>query len=774
MLGHLPAIPRVRGRKAIDRASPALVSILAVALVATLFAGCGKDAGTTKPRSHQAPETELTYAPLEGDTSGYRVRLYWNGYDQDGEVVRFRYAIDDDTLESDRGKWKTTTAKDTTLLLVDPAEEFGGHVFWVAAEDNEGRIDPTPAKRFFSTRNRPPFSEIVRGPSAFNSLIGPNFAFECEGTDPDGGESGGTAPVDSFEYLLLRVGSRNDPANPVLPPFDYRLYQDWINASTGDCAAAPHDDWCWTGVRGRKIQFHDATPGEYVFALRAVDQAGAREKTLAFIRNIRRFTSSTKYAGPVLTISSSVWNTPLPPAVGDLDIRRREIQILEGERISFSWTANADAYGGAIVGFTYALDDFAVFPPIDLRNTGVTYGPQDLSVGLHFLFVRVVDDGGLVTNATIPFRIIHASFKDPPSATNPPQYLYVDDALAPGNSTSGFFNFPSDVEEDEWWRTNILVPLSLEFGMPRRDWDTFALGLVEGGDFRTHPQLSDLAAYRVVIWNVDGYNNQVGSGSPTALWKTLVGGVRSELGGYLRAGGTLFLSGFSIATNVVSPKTDLNASFTRGLCAAYAPGTAGYSRTFFPRAMMGVDGSRGATEGLRSLGARDFLEGRVTTLGSQFGYVSAEIDTGITAKWYEKAFGSTDPNTMWSPGLISIEGWRMASLFNCMPGQLLIRSESATTPISTPIFTYHGAPMGIYQTGYPSPREDLVVGIQVQSHDLGEYGGGILTPGNSLGAIGRIVVFGFPLYFVKDGQATTNARRAFAYVNGSPTLPPMP
>jgi hypothetical protein len=66
-----------------------------------------------------------------------------------------------------------------------------------------------------------------------------------------------------------------------------------------------------------------------------------------------------------------------------------------------------------------------------------------------------------------------------------------------------------------------------------------------------------------------------------------------------------------------------------------------------------------------------------------------------------------------------------------------------------------------------------VVGIQVQAHDLGDFGGGVLFPGNSQGAIGRIVVFGFPLYFVKDDQAIANARRAFAYVNGSPTLPPM-
>jgi hypothetical protein len=64
--------------------------------------------------------------------------------------------------------------------------------------------------------------------------------------------------------------------------------------------------------------------------------------------------------------------------------------------------------------------------------------------------------------------------------------------------------------------------------------------------------------------------------------------------------------------------------------------------------------------------------------------------------------------------------------------------------------------------------------VQVQAHDLGTFGGGIITQGNSQGAIGRVVVFGFPVYFLKDAQAVTNVRNAFAYLNASPTLPPMP
>jgi hypothetical protein len=67
--------------------------------------------------------------------------------------------------------------------------------------------------------------------------------------------------------------------------------------------------------------------------------------------------------------------------------------------------------------------------------------------------------------------------------------------------------------------------------------------------------------------------------------------------------------------------------------------------------------------------------------------------------------------------------------------------------------------------------EGLVVGVATQAHDLGNAGGGVITPGNASGAIGRMVVLGFPIYYMKDDQAYSIMRAAFGYVNASPTLP---
>src|SRR5882672_2627002 len=425
------------------RVASLIVSIL-LAIGTGQLIGCSNSVKPPAKPVPLDPETELTYAPIENDTTTFRVRFYWNGSDRDGEVVRFYYAVDAESLKP-IPEWRTTTAKDTTFLfLVDPILEIRGHVFMISAVDDKGYYDRTPARRFFSAKSAPPFSQIEKGPTAYNPLVGPNFTFEWSGIDPDGGETGGRAPVDSFEYQLLLVGSIADkatpPTHPPLPPYGEEAYVNLINRATGPTLQPPYDDWVWAGIRGLKNRFRNATPGEYVFAERAVDLAGATEKNLQFDRNIRHFTVSTRNPGPILTVCASVFVRCLSPNSGPVDTPRKALQVFEGETISFSWKATAEAYGGEVVGYTYALDDTSAFPGLDLLRTGATFTPSQLAPGTHFLYVRAVDDGGLVTNAVIPILIVHPSFKDPGAERS---ILYVDDSLAPGNTTTRVGSYPS-------------------------------------------------------------------------------------------------------------------------------------------------------------------------------------------------------------------------------------------------------------------------------------------------------------------------------------------
>ncbi len=767
-----------------------LVTIALLGVVGYL--GCSKKpTGVNTPPPPLAPETELTYAPLEGDTSSFRVHFFWNGYDRDGEVIRFRYALDADTLKPP-SEWISTEAKDTTLLfLVDPVTEVRGHVFWVVAEDNEGRFDPTPAKRFFSAKTLPPFSRITRGPNAPGTLIGPNFTFEWEGTDPDGGETGGPAPVDSFEYILLQVEGQAEVGHPKLPKYDSsggnprQRYIDLIVSATGPTLNPPYDDWKWIGIRGTRKRFRNVTPEHYFFAERAVDIAGATEKKLTARDNIRDFNVTNKNPGPLLTVCSSVLVQCFSPTSGPDDIARKEIQIFEGETISFAWSADASNYGGEIVGYTYALDDTSSteWGSIDLTKTGATFVSSQLSIGPHFLFIRAVDDGGLVTNMKIPMRIVHPVFKDPP--VGKPKLLYVDDfAPPPGDwltAKRGSPNFPTDNDtiqfsvEDQWWSQVILTPLAQEFGLEKThdtEHDTVYRGstTIEGRFIFTPLQLSE---YRVIIWYTD-FNNTISS--PTALWRTLVGGSYSELAGYLRAGGTLILTGFSLAGATSGLSAVPYSNFSRGMCASLDEGSRDWVLSYFPRNFMGLDGALASNAGLRSNGARDFVEARVTPQGAAMGFVTGTVDVGPAgsgAKWNPTAFPGANPDAALAPGLPQVDGWRLATDFGCFPPnvQSLVRKENSG-PISVPLFTYHGVPQGVFMNGGPSPREGLYVGIATQAHDLGNAGGGgFITPATSSGAIGRMVILGFPIYYIKDAGAYQIMRAALAYVNASPTLP---
>ncbi len=740
--------------------------------IGAFASGCSKVVVPPPPPA-KMPETELTYAPVELDTTTFRVHFFWNGYDDDGEVARFRYAVDADTAV-DVHQWKTTTAKDTVLLFqVDPVKEIRVHVFKVASEDNAGNVDPTPARRAFSAKTLPPTSKIERGPAAFGVVVGPNFTFEWSGIDPDGGETGGKVPIDSFQYQLLLVGAIADETVPPpswhqpLPSFDPDQYVLLLRAAVDDSLPSPYGDWKWKGVRGLKKRYRNATPGEYYFAVRAVDVAGATEKDIAFVRNIRHFNVTNRNPGPALSVWSNVLNRPLDIASGPEDYPRKQIQIFEGETISFAWVANADSYGGEIVGYTYALDDTSSFPGLDPRTLGATFQPAVLPPGNHFLYVRAVDDGGLITNMKIPLLIVHPAFKDPGVQRS---ILFVDDSTGPGNALTRIFSFPSDGEETDWWTLSQggQGPL-FSLGVPFTEWDTFRLS--DGSEGRRQPEPRDMATFTTVVWTTD-FNN--GGSIQTALFKTIAGGNYSELQGYLRAGGTLIVTGWSLVKDTCSP---LNLAYVNvvpsGICAAYVPESRGYNGTVFPRMFMGVDAAKPNLDARRVLGARDFVSAIPTAAGTALGYAIAEIDTGSAtsgAKWNTNPspFGNPDENL--APGLGgngAIEGWVMARNFGCQEDQAVFGIEPGSAPIARAIYSYHGVPKGVLMNGGPSPREGYACGVVMQSHDLGN-GSGIYNP---KAAVGRIVLLGFPLYFVKDQQAIDIMRTAFAYVNASPTLP---
>jgi len=340
---------------------------------------------------------------------------------------------------------------------------------------------------------------------------------------------------------------------------------------------------------------------------------------------------------------------------------------------------------------------------------------------------------------------------------------------------------PAGSQEDNWWFNNVLVKLGQEFGVDITlddNHDTVFRGVTSQDGFRAVFTPEELANFRTIIWYSD-FNNTISS--PTALWKTLVGGSYSELAGYLRAGGTVIITGFQIASQTSRFSDVPYTAFSRGgMCASLDVGSPNWRGAYFLRDFMGINGALGNDVASRSQGAKDFVEARVTPEGSALGFVNAPIDVGgAGAKWDSMAFNPTRfPDTRDSrlaPGLPKVEGWRLTEReglnFGCFDANVVIRKEVGG-PITIPILTYHGVPKGVNYDSGPSPREGLYVGIATQAHDLGNSGqSGPITPATSRGVIGRMVVLGFPMYYVKDAQAYATMRAAFAYVNASPTLP---
>ncbi len=183
------------------------VALVGVAVSSMLFlSGCRKEEEVFID-TNLAPNTRLTSAPAPFDQANYRIHLYWDGTDPDGFVVGYYFAWDDTIASS----WVFTPQTDSLFkAVIDTAGETRRHTFYVRAVDNEGKLDPSPARiRFDAWTELPVIDSLYRvgGPlepgAGFDPdkkdtvLMGTPCQFVWGGRDPDGMG----APV-SFSYRV--------------------------------------------------------------------------------------------------------------------------------------------------------------------------------------------------------------------------------------------------------------------------------------------------------------------------------------------------------------------------------------------------------------------------------------------------------------------------------------------------------------------------------------------------------------------------------------------
>jgi len=128
-----------------------------------------------------SPETYLSLFPDSIiSPQKTRIKITWWGDDPDGLLSGFRFSFD--SLN-----WTTTTKNDSNFQLIIVGNDSTFR-FWVAAIDDKGNIDPTPATNLYPVVNSPPRVTFNAGTEIPDTSF-PVASFSWTGTDPDGDNS---------------------------------------------------------------------------------------------------------------------------------------------------------------------------------------------------------------------------------------------------------------------------------------------------------------------------------------------------------------------------------------------------------------------------------------------------------------------------------------------------------------------------------------------------------------------------------------------------------
>jgi len=518
--------------------------------VVLLLAGCFGD------RTNQPPTAHLISAPPTGSETSFQIELIWSGSDPDGRVDRFEYAIDPPavfteeeiaqggpgvvsevvpgtgdsptitrvTKAVDGGTvsfdWVHTIKNGDTFTfsatepdsvgddtLRAPTGRFTGmHAFYLRAVDSDGATS-MPDRAAFTATTLAPVSRITQPALTGEDLIygaGIGLTALWTAEDPDG-----TAPPSRFLYRLIHVPIGD------LSTADKSVFFQGLDSD-------------WTLTTDRKFQSlgMDA-PGGYLFAVRAVDQAGAVEPFVDWGRNAVRIAASTAslYASPLLTVTETYLGSTTFPLdfVKFSDQTETEGTILAGTPLHFSWQGSAERYSGEIWGYSWGVDivdpqDDSAWSPWGLN---VTHPPGDLvfgEPGYHRFSVKVQDTFGHITMGTVVIHVV--------TLVGDRHVLFVDDSFDD--------TYPRDSEHDAFWDRMFAGYPGLETG----DVTEFAS---HGDNDRQaiHPKelkLTDLVRFRMLLWE----NNGSGFDGDSGLFRVVS---NQALVSYLGAGGKLWLGG---------------------------------------------------------------------------------------------------------------------------------------------------------------------------------------------------------------------------------------
>lgn len=556
----------------------------ALLLALATIAGCQKKI-LVPPHENERPVVRFSRAPSKsGDLYDYSYAMEWTGFDPDGELTGFVYAVDPPkptaAVPEPDTAWVSTAAFGGTFEFhatqpvpgSPPATPVATdyHVFVLEAVDDRG-LRSAPAIVAFNASTIAPIAQIVSPvPSTrYRTYLPPSFAVTWQGTDLDGVTS--KQPV-SYRVKLLT------PSTPITPQLlayypdtllNYYVPRNW---ATWDSVGADVNSWT----------IHDLQPSQdFVFVVIAFDEAGAYTPYVS--GDINALTFRSLYAsngGPKLTLFNDFFTyTYLNPVYAPTDPKTWiEIEVPGGLPIDFHWTA-ALQEGTYLRSYRWVLDaaDIGDDTPRSNEDTDTSHwsapSSQTLSAvlgpfttaGDHFLYVEAVDGNGLRSLGVVHFSVVVATFDRPLGICDDTRFTV--DRRSPGATNcidQPLGRFPTAAELDTF--------LYARGGVPIRCYPAGSVsrpGLFRAYDFDTlnmrtgrsdlSPSLSVLARYQRLIWLVNPAA-AAKTGSPadinngvTAMAYMNASGHLNSLAAFLRMGGEAWIAGGGALTASMFP-----------------------------------------------------------------------------------------------------------------------------------------------------------------------------------------------------------------------------
>ena len=470
-----------------------------VASLMALFAACASDTLSGDEKKNQAPNVWLSSGPPEGSTGTYTVTLFWGGWDPDGEIRYYEYMVTDnvtgvfnpaDTAGVD---WLPVVGNDSTFIfsadsLVDEnpsgqkATFVRSHTFFIRAVDEDNARSKEPAYRSFTSRTISPEVRVTTPRAELGITpadMPPISTISWQATDYIDDDISKQDP-DSVQWAMVSTKPFGDFSTTIAYLRTHPDAPEWYPWSF---YRAPNDSGkSWTTP---PLEF-----GDYVFAIRAKDEAGAITPVLTEPVNVRRVKVQARLSGPTFIITSELIGSII---AASCDYPLTIVDVPAGVDLSFSLSACADHYGGTVSGYRYGWDILDLEDPSQWETdytpfiTAVAKTPaRAFNFGTHTFTAEVIDNSGFCSRIEVKVNVVRFSGER--------NLLVVDDYRPDENPGSGWTQtnggVPSDSEHDQFWLDMVS---NLEGFDPGRDMIAISVD-------RELP-LTTIAAYKGIIWS---------------------------------------------------------------------------------------------------------------------------------------------------------------------------------------------------------------------------------------------------------------------------------